>query len=152
MIDGVAIRRLERHVDERGSLTELVRSDWPEFRAFGQTTLTRNYPGVVRAWHWHERQTDLFVVIAGMMKVVLYDARRTSPSQGRVQELFLGEDAFLMVSVPPGVYHGYKTIGTAPALILNFPDALYRSSDPDEQRIPFDSKDVPYDWSAPTPS
>lgn len=152
MIEGVVIRRLERHVDERGSLTELVRSDWPGFRAFAQTTLTRNYPGVVRAWHWHERQTDLFVVIGGMMKVVLYDARRTSPSHGQVQELFLGEDSLSMVSVPPGVYHGYKTIGTATALILNFPDTLYRPSDPDEHRLPFDSKGVPYDWSATPPS
>lgn len=146
MIEGVRVRSLARHVDERGSLTELLRSDWPEFRGFGQATVTVNYPDVIRAWHWHTRQTDLFVVIAGMVKLPLYDARPDSPTRGEVNEFFLGEDNFAALVVPPGVYHGYKTIGTKAALILNFPDRLYDPDQPDEQRIAFDSREVPYRW------
>lgn len=146
MIDGVRIRPVTRHVDERGSLTELLRSDWPEFRGFGQATVTVNYPGVIRAWHWHTRQTDLFVVVAGVVKLPLYDARQGSPTYGEVNEFFLGEDNFVALVVPPGVYHGYKTVGTKPALILNFPDRLYDREHPDEYRVPYDSPDVPYRW------
>lgn len=146
MIDGVRIRPVTRHVDERGSLTELLRSDWPEFRGFGQATVTVNYPGVIRAWHWHTRQTDLFVVVAGVVKLPLYDARHDSPTYGEVNEFFLGEDNFIALVVPPGVYHGYKTVGTKPALILNFPDRVYDREHPDEHRIPHDSPEVPYRW------
>lgn len=146
MIAGVRLRKLERHVDERGSLTEILRSDWPEFRRFGQATISVNLPGVIRAWHWHERQTDIFVVVKGMVKLPLYDARPSSPTYGEVSEWSLGEENFAALVVPPGVYHGYQTISSEPALILNFPDQLYDPERPDEPRIPFDSPDVPYRW------
>jgi dTDP-4-dehydrorhamnose 3,5-epimerase len=142
----VRLRLLTRHVDERGSLTEILRSDWPEFRGFAQATATLNYPGVIRAWHWHEQQTDLFVVISGMVKLPLYDARPDSQSHGAIAEFFLGEDNFAALLVPAGIYHGYKTVGHSPALILNFPDRLYDRERPDEHRIAHDAPDVPYTW------
>ncbi len=144
MIAGVRLRALDRHVDERGSLTELLRSDWPEFGRFGQAILTVNYPGVVRAWHWHEKQTDYAVVVSGIAKLPLYDARAGSPTRGQLDEYVLGEEHFAALLIPPGVYHGYKTVGDRPALIVNFPDRVY---DPfDEHRIPFDSSEIPYRW------
>lgn len=146
MIEGVHLRRLVRHMDERGSLTELLRSDWPEFRGFGQATVTLNYPGIIRAWHWHTKQTDLFVVVSGTVKLPLYDARPDSSTQGQIDEFFLGEQNFVALLVPPGVYHGYETLGAKPALILNFPNRLYDSEHPDELRIAYDSPDVPYRW------
>ena len=150
MINGVRIRHLAPHVDGRGSLTELFRSDWPEFERFGQAILTLNLPGVVRAWHWHRRQTDAIVVVAGRALLPLYDGRAGSPTFGTFQEqVGDGEHPFVMF-VPPGVYHGYKTLGPIPALILNFPDRVYDPRDPDEERIAHDDPSVPYDWGAHT--
>lgn len=146
MIDGVRLRLLDPHLDDRGSLTELLRSDWEEFPGFGQTTLTRNLPGVVRAWHWHERQTDVFVVIGGTMKIVLHDARTTSPTRGQVQEIVLGAERLGLLVVPPNVLHGYRTVSADLGMILNFPDRIYDAEAPDEKRIPFDSDRVPYRW------
>lgn len=133
-------------MDERGSLTEILRKDWPEFRGFAQATVTVNLPGVIRAWHWHDGQTDAFVVVHGMAKIVLFDARAEAETSGDVNEFFLGEENFAMLVVPARVYHGYLTVSGEPALILNFPDQLYDSRAPDEQRIPFDSPEVPYRW------
>lgn len=144
MIEGVRLRALVRHVDERGSLTELLRADWPEFGRFGQAIFTVNLPGVVRGWHWHLEQTDYVVVISGAAKVPLYDGRRDSPTRGVIEEHVLGGDLFAALVIPPGVYHGYKTLGEIPALILNIPDRLY---DPrDEHRIPFDDLAISYRW------
>ncbi len=83
MIDGVLVHRLVRHNDDRGSLTEVLRSNWPEFRGFGQATLTVNLPGVIRAWHWHRRQTDAIIVLKGTARVALYDARTDSRTTAR---------------------------------------------------------------------
>lgn len=146
VIDGVGTRRLLRHEDDRGSLTEILRSDWPEFRRFGQALLTVNRPGVVRAWHWHERQTDAILIIAGQVRVALYDARTGSRTYGTVEEhVFTGDDLVVTV-VPPGVWHGYKTVGRESATILNFPDQLYDPAHPDEGRAAADAAGVPYDW------
>lgn len=145
-IEGVAVRPLVRDSDERGSLTELLRSDWPEFRGFGQALLTVNLPGVIRGWHWHERQTDVIVVVRGTALVPLYDGRPGSPSHGRLMELVVGGEELTAITVPPGVYHGYRTLSQDPAMILNFPDRTYDPSRPDERRVPFDSPDIGYHW------
>jgi len=146
MIAGVRLRALVRHADDRGSFTELLRSDWPEFAGFAQASLTMNYPGVIRGWHWHRRQTDCLAVLAGMAKVPLFDARKESPTAGEISEFFLGDSNLALLVIPPGVYHGYKTIGVEPAMILNLPDRIYDAAQPDEERVPFDSPDVPYSW------
>jgi len=146
MIEGVQIKQLHKHVDERGFLMELLRSDEEIFRKFGQCYVALNYPGVVRAWHWHQRQDDYFVVIKGMVKLALYDPREGSPTRGRVQELFLGEHNPILVRIPAGVMHGYKTIGSEPSLLLNFPTEPYNREDPDEGRLPWNTDLIPYNW------
>jgi dTDP-4-dehydrorhamnose 3,5-epimerase len=148
-IEGVRVRTLVPHADERGSLTELLRADWPEFTGFGQAILTVNEPGVVRGWHAHRRQTDVIVVLAGSVAVALYDAREGSPTHGLVTEhVVSGPPAVLAIVVPPMVFHGYKTLGHASALIANFPDQLYDPARPDEIRLAPDVPHIPYDWGA----
>ena len=149
MIDGVRVRRLVRHADARGSLTELLRSDWPEFTRFGQAIFTVNQPGVIRGWRWHRRQTDVIVVVAGAALVALHDGRDGSPTRGQLDEHVLDERDLAAVFVPPGVYHGYRTISDTPALIVNFPDALYDPAHPDEERVPHDDPTIGYRWEAP---
>ncbi len=146
MIDGVAIKELKVNADERGFLMEILRADDDIFEKFGQAYVSLNYPGVIRAWHYHKKQTDYFCVVKGMVKVALYDAREGSPTFGEVNEFFIGERNNLVVKIPPGVYHGYKTIGVEPSLLINFPTEPYDRQHPDEYRVPYDSSDIPYSW------
>lgn len=146
IIDGVEIKNLVTHADERGCLTELLRADDDIFEEFGQCYITLNYPGVIRAWHYHKEQTDIWACVKGMIKVGLYDAREGSPTKGAVQTIYMGEQNKILLKIPVGVYHGYKTIGTEPSLLINFPTKPYKHSAPDEYRIPFDSPDIPFNW------
>jgi len=50
------------------------------------------------------------------------------------------------LKIPPLVYHGFKGTGNEQAWILNIPTEVYEYNEPDEFRIPYDSKDIPYDW------
>jgi dTDP-4-dehydrorhamnose 3,5-epimerase len=146
MIEGVKIKKLEGHADERGCLTEILRSDDDIFERFGQLYVSLNYPGVIRAWHYHKKQGDLWAVVKGMAKVVMYDPRDGSPTKGEVQEVFLGEQNPVLLQIPVGVIHGYKTIGVEPSLLLNIPTEPYNAAKPDEFRLPYDTPDIPYDW------
>ncbi len=147
MIDGVQIKQLKVNADERGSLMEILRSDDEIFEKFGQVYVSVNYPNVVRAWHYHKIQNDHFVVVKGMAKVVLYDSRPDSPTKGELSEYFLGERNNIVLKIPQGVMHGYKTIGVEPCLLMNFPTEVYNRHEPDEYRVPWNSEEVPYDWS-----
>ena len=147
MIDGVTVRKLRAIPDERGYLMEMLRSDWPEFEKFGQVYITAVYPGVVKGWHYHRIQTDHFICVAGMAKVVLYDEREGSPTQGEVNEFFMGHLNPILLKIPPGVMHGFKGISQEMALIVNVPTELYNYDNPDEYRAPPHTDQIPYDWA-----
>lgn len=147
LIHGVRTKRLNVFADERGRLMEMLRSDDEIFLRFGQVYMTTAYPGVVKAWHYHKLQTDHFVCVRGMMKVVLFDPRDDSPTKGQVNEFFIGDHNPLLVQIPPGVYHGFKCISEHEATVINTVTELYNYSTPDEYRLDPHENDIPYDWS-----
>ena len=145
LIHGVKIKVLKVIPDERGWLMEILRRDDELFREFGQVYVTSAYPGVVKAWHAHENQTDSIACISGMVKLVLYDDREESPTKGMINEFFIGEKNPLLVQVPAYVWHGFKNIHTDVSLVINIPDNTYNYENPDEFRRPAHG-DIPYDW------
>ena len=147
MIDGVEIKQLKQNADERGYLMELLRSDDEIFTKFGQCYVSLNYPEVIRAWHYHKKQDDYFVVVKGMCKVGLYDMREGSPTKGQAEAHYLGENNNIVLHIPIGVAHGYKTVGTEPSLLVNFPTEVYDPENPDEYRMAWDDKSIPFNWA-----
>ncbi len=146
MIEGVATKPLKQVADERGWLTEILRSDWSEFQKFGQAYVTAAYPQVVKAWHMHKKQTDNMACIKGMTKLVLYDGREKSKTTGEVNEIVFGERNLILIQIPPYVWHGFKAISEEFSLVLNIPTELYNYKEPDEFRLPADTDKIPYDW------
>lgn len=145
-IRGVRTKTLRVLPDERGWLMEILRSDEEIFRKFGQVYVSATYPGVVKAWHYHKRQSDYFACVAGMVKLVLVDTRDDSPTRGTVNEFFVGVHNPLLVEVPNLVYHGWKCISTDPSLVVNIPTEPYDYENPDEFRLEPHGT-LPYDWT-----
>ena len=146
MIDGVVIKNLRSIPDERGCLTEMLRSDDEVFERFGQAYVTTTYPGVVKAWHMHKIQDDNVVCVRGMIKLALFDGREGSSTKGEVQQIFMGERRMVLVHIPKEVYHGWKCVSEQEAYVVNCPTELYNYEDPDEHRLPFDTERIPHDW------
>lgn len=151
MIDGVEIRDLQPNVDERGSLTEIWRSDWEFFDKEPEMSyVSESYPGIVRAWHRHQRgQIDHFVVPHGRIRVGIYDDRDGSPTEGELDTYVIGDRNMAVLRIPGDCWHGYKTIGDERATLINFPTNLYDYDNPDEQRLPYDTDKIPLDWEEP---
>ena len=146
-IHGVKTKALKLIPDERGWLMEILRADDRDlFETFGQVYVSATYPGVVKAWHYHKQQVDNFACVAGMVKLVLVDTRPDSPTNGAVNEFFLGSQNPTLVQVPNLVYHGWKCISIETSLVVNVPNAPYRYDDPDEFRIE-PHHTLPYDWA-----
>jgi len=145
-IDGVVIKDINVIPDERGRLMEILRRDDGHFEKFGQVYMTTNYPGVVKAWHYHKVQCDNVVCVKGMIKLVLYDAREGSPTKGRLNEYFIGDHNHKLIRIPAGVWHGWKCVSESESLVVNVPTEMYDHKNPDEFRLPFDTDEIPYDW------
>lgn len=143
-IEGVWIQPLRKICDERGMILHMLREDSPVFERFGEVYFSLAFPGVVKGWHIHKEQTQHYAVPTGMIKLVLFDTREGSPSKGRLEEHFIGEDNYCLVRIPPGVANGYKPYGVKPALVCNCADIPHK---PDEMdRLPPHTRDIPYDW------
>ncbi len=146
MIEGVKTKSLRVIPDERGYLMEMLRSDDALFQKFGQVYVSVAYPGVVKGWHYHKLQTDYFIIVKGMMKVVLYDQRKESPTFGELNEFFMGELNPMLLVIPPFVVHGMKAMGTQPGYLVNCPTEPYDYKSPDEHRIDPHGGEIPYNW------
>jgi dTDP-4-dehydrorhamnose 3,5-epimerase len=145
MIQGVACKPLKVLSDDRGSFMELVREDDPFFTRFGQSNFSVTYPGVVKAWHWHRRQDDLWFVVSGMAQVGLHDLRDDSPTRGQTQVLYLGEFNRALLYIPHGVAHGYRVLGPEPMGLIYYTTHTY---DPeDELRLAWDDPSIGFDWT-----
>jgi len=147
MIDGVVVKECVLNADDRGTLLEVIRDDEPVFREVRQTTFTVTYPGVIKAFHWHRRQWDVWFFTSGMAQVVLHDLREGSATRGQTDVHYMGEHRPLVVAIPPGVAHGYRVLGAAPAALLYHTTEHYDPADPDEERLPFDDPRVGFDWA-----
>ena len=145
MIDGVLITPLRQIPDERGRSMKMLESTDPGFAGFGEVYFSCVYPGVVKGWHIHDRMTLNYAAVSGSVKFVLYDDREGSPTRGEVQEVFLGPQDYVRVTVPPGIWNGFKGIGTETAIVANCTDIPH---DPAEiQRCDPHDNDIPYDWA-----
>ncbi len=147
MIENVRIKELKMHNDERGRVMELLRADDEIFSKFGQVYMTTNYPGVIKAWHCHKKQTDYVTCVRGMIKLVLFDMRKGYKTEGELMELFIGDHNKQLIVIPPGVYHGWKNVSENESIVISVISEMYSSKNPDEQRLPYNTEKIPYDWS-----
>lgn len=157
---GIKILTPERFSDERGIFTEVLRSDWADFfdNSFPkQVNLSKSYPGIIRAWHRHDRgQIDYMMILNGSVKICVWDGNKTSKTFGNLVEVTLSEDNLQIIRIPGNLWHGTKTIGTKPSLTVYFINNLYNYKNPDEERRPWNDPFVidpktkkPYDWNMP---
>lgn len=149
MIDGVIVTPLKKIADERGTIMHMLRKDSPVFKEFGEIYFSTAYPGVVKAWHIHSVMTLNYAVVCGMIKLVLYDDRIDSKTKGELQELFIGDDNYCLVTIPPGIWNGFKCISSHTAIVSNCATSAH---DPKEIRRmnPKVNTTIKYSWDIVT--
>lgn len=148
LIEGVRLRPYPLWPDDRGYFLEVLRvgqgltAEFPKETT--QVSAALSYPGAIKAFHFHRRQTDCWVPVQGMFQAVLVDLRKQSPTFGARNTIYVGTLRPWQLLIPPGVAHGYKVIGSDPAMLVYVTDRFY---DPqDEGRIPYNDPQIQYDW------
>lgn len=160
MLSGIKIKEITRFPDERGSFAEIFRGDWTDFLEgdeIVQTNLSYTVPGMIRAWHHHKRgQVDYFIALKGSIKICAYDDNEDSVTKGQLSEIILSSEKLQVVRIPGKYWHGFKSIGFEPALVVYSVTKTYDYKDPDEGRRVWNDQTIidpktkkPYDWNAP---
>lgn len=144
MIEGVVVTPLKQIPDERGKIMHMMRCDQAPYRSFGEIYFSCVYPGAIKGWHIHKEMYLNYAVPHGKIKFVLYDDRPDSKTKGELMELFLGQDNYQLVTVPPLVWNGFKGIGTEMAIVANCSSIVHSPTEIDRMD-PFDPR-IPYNW------
>ena len=148
LVEGVRLEALTIWPDDRGYFLEVQRlgrglaADFPA--ATTQVSAALNYPGIVKAFHYHLRQVDCWTPVTGTLQVALVDLRTGSGTFGARNTIYVGALRPWQILIPPGVAHGYKVVGAEPALLVYLTDRFYDPAD--EGRIPYDDPNIHYDW------
>ena len=145
MIQGVAFKELVTHADERGFFREIIRVTDDFFgTGFAQWSHSLMYDSVIKAWHYHNLQTDWWYVASGVLRVGMCDMRADSPTHKQTMDFLMGDhQPPRVVKIPPGVAHGCKTV-QGPVNLFYITSHVYNPED--EIRIPYDTPDIDFDW------
>lgn len=146
MIEGVSIKELKSNVDERGYFREVLRDDDSIISHFGQASVSLTRQGIIKAFHWHKHQDDVFYAVDGEAQVVLYDRRQDSRTFGKAMSFKMSGSEPKILFIPRGVAHGYKALGKKDLVMLYIMTKSYDSKSPDEERIPHNDKTINFDW------
>jgi dTDP-4-dehydrorhamnose 3,5-epimerase len=148
LIEGVRIRDLVLHTDDRGTVCEMYDPRWgwhPDPLVFTYCYTLR--PGWVKGWAMHQQHDDRYCLLSGEMKVVLYDAREDSPTFKEVREIYLTEQRRQLLSIPTGVWHADQNVGEKDVVVVNFPTIQYDHANPDKFRLPVHTDLIPYQFT-----
>ncbi len=143
-IDGVHIIPLKRIPDERGTVMHMLRATDPHFQRFGEIYFSTVYEGVIKGWHRHRDMTLNYACVFGRIKLVIFDDRSGSPTQGELMEVFLGPDNYSLVTIPPELWNGFKGMSDPYAIVANCSTHPQDPSRSDRQD-PFENH-IPYRW------
>jgi dTDP-4-dehydrorhamnose 3,5-epimerase len=143
-LDGVIITPKRKIFDDRGGIYHMLRSDEGVFQAFGEIYFSEIYPGVVKAWHLHRSMTLNYYLLRGAIRLALFDDREGSRTRGSAQEIVLRPEDPKLVTIPPGIWNGFKCLGSESALVANC--ATEPHSKEEISYAPFDDPRFGYDW------
>jgi len=144
MIEGVVITPLRQIFDERGKVMHMLRKDSPVFSEFGEIYFSCTYPGVVKAWHLHKKMTLNYAAIHGTIKCVLFDNRPDSTTFNCVEEYFLSPENYILLTIPPLVWNGWKGIGSETSIVANCATIVHDPGEIERKSV-LDSS-IPYNW------
>ncbi len=140
-IVGVQLIDFEFHPDDGGDFHEILRlsKGFAEtLRGFEvrQVNRSRFNPGLVRAFHLHLKQDEIWAVHPlDRLLVGLFDVRKGSQSEGAHMRFVLGGGKSRFLFVPRGVAHGGMALDQGPVDVIYLVNQQFSPENPDEWRL-----------------
>lgn len=149
LIKDVIMHPYKVNEDSSGLLVETLRKDWDDVygdgREFSMQYYSETPAGVARdedVWHYHPTvQDDRFSVIKGEIVVAVADNRQNSETFGLLNLFYINakKNPYLLL-IPRKTLHGFMVVSKDPAILINFPTALYNPEE--EGRIPYNEANM----------
>jgi len=145
-MEGVVVTLLKQIEDERGKVMHFLRSDWDVYNGFGEVYFSVIKSGKIKGWKKHKEMTQNLVCVTGEIKLVLYDDRNESITYGNLREIYIGEQNYNLITIPPGIWVSFASLNEE-SVLANCASILH---DPAEGlSLPVETERIPYNWEIP---
>jgi|TARA_B110000438_G_scaffold185574_1_gene177222 dTDP-4-dehydrorhamnose 3,5-epimerase len=119
MIHDIKITPLKIISDDRGKVMHMLRKDSAIFDKFGEIYFSTIFKDSIKAWHLHREATLNYACIKGKVRLVLFDDREKSSTKGKYQEIILSPVSYVLVTIPPNIWNGFKNLDNEESIIAN---------------------------------
>jgi|TARA_B100001059_G_C17676251_1_gene497199 dTDP-4-dehydrorhamnose 3,5-epimerase len=144
MIKDVIITPLKQIKDDRGSVMHMLRNDDNVFKTFGEIYFSTIYCDKIKGWHLHKESYLNYACVSGEVKLVLYDDRPSSSTKNQYEEIILSPNKYVLVTIPPNLWNGFKGLGKGQSIIANC--LTLPHSEKEMVRKSYDDKYFQYNW------
>ena len=119
-----------------GDVLHAMKKSDSGYMGFGEAYLSLVEFGAVKAWKRHLQMTLNLVVPVGRVRFVFVD------STGSVKEVIAGEDHYVRLTVPPGIWFGFQGISEGAAVLLNIANIEHSPEEIERKEL----NEFEYDW------
>ncbi|CAH2714881.1 UDP-2-acetamido-2,6-beta-L-arabino-hexul-4-ose reductase [Neobacillus rhizosphaerae] len=113
--------RLKKNVDDRGWLTEFIKS-----KANGQIFISKTKPGITRGNHWHHTKVEKFLVIQGEANI-----RFRKIDCENVLDYKVNGEIPEVVDIPVGYTHSIENTGQEDVITIFWACEIFNPEKPD---------------------
>ena len=137
MLNSIIVTDLERISVSGGDVLHAMRTDSPGYKGYGESYFSIIEPGAIKAWKKHSKMTLNLVVPRGMVRFTFTDG------DGNFLVKEIGDKNFSRLTVPPGIWFGFKGLGSCESLILNISNILHNPNEVERKK----KDEIKFDWS-----
>ena len=106
------------------------------YLGFGEAYFSQVDPGIIKAWKLHTEMTMNILVPVGEVHFAFID------DFGGIRGETIGLNNYVRLSVPPGVWFGFKGVALTVSTLLNIADIEHSSSEMKRKEL----HELQYDW------
>ena len=136
-VNDVVVTPLQRIKTMGGDVMHGVKSTDVGFQGFGEAYFSWISSGAVKAWKCHKLMTMNLIVPVGNVKFVFFSM---DDCKFRVENI--GIDHYSKLTVPPGIWFGFKGLSSKSSLVLNISSIVHDPTEVDRLNL----TDIEYSW------
>ena len=136
-LNNILITPLSRISTMGGDVLHAMKKSDVGFYKFGEAYFSWVETGMVKGWKCHTQMTMNIIVPVGKARFVFF---LKEAKEYRVEEI--GNDRYVRLTIPPGVWFGFQGISLEQSLVLNVANIVHNQNELKRLNL----SEIEYDW------
>lgn len=135
-VNDISITSLKKINLNGGEVMHALKKSDNSFKGFGEAYFSQINPGAIKAWKLHSKMTMNLIVPIGEVDFVFID------SIGGIRREKIGKENYSRLTVPPGIWFGFRGASKTPSLLLNLANIEHLPEEVQRKEI----DEIEYNW------